>query len=116
MYMSLCPGNPTDSAPVPARRLGDLLAGVIKNLAGQERLGEEEISWAWKEAAGKAAARHSRPVSFRRAVLIVNVENSSWLYELTVRRRRIIAALEAALEDKKIKDIRFRIGDIKEGK
>jgi hypothetical protein len=41
------------------------------------------------------------------------VDNSSWLFELTLKKRIILKKLQAGLEGKKLKDIRFRIGDIK---
>jgi predicted nucleic acid-binding Zn ribbon protein len=95
-----------------ASPLENILKDVIKNLS-RKRPGEEEIGDAWAKAAGEAAARHSRPVSFRKSVLVVNVDGSSWLYELTTQKRGILATLERDLKGKKrVKDIRFRIGDI----
>ena len=102
--------------PKGAEHFGDLVGSVIKNLSGKERLGAEEIAEAWQEAVGTAAAKHSIPVSFKKASLVVNVENSSWLYELTVQKKEIIKTLERELRGKKIKELRLRIGDIKEVK
>ena len=99
-----------------AEHFSQLIGKVIDALTGGERLGEEEIERAWRRAAGEAAARHSRPVSFKKASLVVNVASSSWLYELTVRKREIVKTLESELKGKKIKELRFRIGDIKEAK
>ena len=89
-----------------------LLREAIKALGGKERLGEEEILEAWKDAAGAAAAGHSKPVSFRRATVTVNVDNSGWLYELTTKKKEIARALSERLGGRKIKDIRFRIGEV----
>lgn len=96
-----------------ANPLESILKDVIKNLSGK-RPGEEEIGEAWAKAVGEAAARHSRPVSFRKSVLVVHVDGSGWLYELTTARRGILAKLERDLKGKKkVKDIRYRIGDIR---
>ncbi|HPM42415.1 MAG TPA: DciA family protein [Candidatus Omnitrophota bacterium] len=91
--------------------LDKILKNVIEKM-GKKRPGEEEISEAWAEAAGNAAARHSRPVALKKSVLVVNVDGSGWLYELSVSRREILARLGGLIKKKKIKDIRFRIGDI----
>jgi len=114
MSMSSCPDSPAKDRPKGAERLGRLLAGVIKSLGAKEHLGKEEIELAWRAAAGGSAATHSRPVSYKRGTLVVNVENSSWLYELTTHKKDIISKLEKGLEREKIKELRFRIGDIGE--
>ena len=88
------------------------MGGVIKGLNHAGRLTEEEMLEVWREAAGDAASQHSRPVSFGKTTIVVNVDRSSWLYELTVNKKKILQKLDGKLKDKKIKDIRLRIGDI----
>lgn len=114
--MSSCPDNRAKPKGEAAEHFSRLVGKVIDGLCGAERFGEEEIASAWRSAAGERAAASSRPVSFKRASLLVNVANSSWLYELTVNKKEILKRLEAGLKGKKIKEIRFRIGDIKEAK
>lgn len=92
--------------------IAGILDSVIKKLGGKGRFTEEDMSRAWIEAAGERAAKHSRPVSFRRSSVFVNVDRSTWLHEMTVRKKEILQALEKELGGRKFKDIRFRIGDI----
>jgi predicted nucleic acid-binding Zn ribbon protein len=92
--------------------LGGIVSGVLKKLGGRGRFTAEEMADAWRRAAGEDAARHSRCVSFRRSCVFVNCDTSSWLYELTTRKKEILKALGEALKGKKFRDIRFRIGDI----
>jgi predicted nucleic acid-binding Zn ribbon protein len=106
------PGAAAKAGKGAAGPLGGILDGVIKKLGGRGRFTEEEMALAWAEAAGEEAARHSRPVSFRRSSIFVNVDRSTWLAELTVRRKEILSRLEERLKGKKFRDIRFRIGDI----
>jgi len=82
-------------------------------MGGKGRLTEEEMARAWSRAAGKRGARHTRPVSFKRSVLTVNVDGSSWLYELTTKKREILKKFGPGIAGKAIKNIRFRIGEIK---
>lgn len=116
MSMWSCPDSQAKNDNKGAEHFSQLINKVIEGLSGKERLGEEEIASAWRKAAGSAAAIHSRPVSFKRASLVVNVASSSWLYELTVRKKEIMKILEAELKGKKVKELRFRIGDIKDAK
>ena len=96
-----------------AKSLGQLLKKVIKDLRSRARVGEEEMAKAWVEAAGEKAARHSKPRYIRRAELVVVVDGSGWLYELTVEKRKILSKLKEILKDVKLRGIRFRIGEIK---
>jgi predicted nucleic acid-binding Zn ribbon protein len=91
---------------------GDILKKVV-SILGKKKLTEEMLEDAWVKAAGDDAAGHTKCVGLKRAVLIVNVDVSSWLYELTTKKRDILAKMQESLEGKKIKEIRLRIGDIK---
>ena len=95
-----------------ASSLSDVLEKVVAGL-NKKKLAEDRLAEVWGEAVGKKALKHTRPVGFRRASLTVNVDSSSWLFELTLKKRDILKKLQAGLEGKKLKDIRFRIGDIK---
>jgi hypothetical protein len=102
-----------DNAPP----LKDIVKKVISELDGsaggakQERITEEEIKTLWTAVAGRGASRHSRPVSLRKGRLVVMVEDSSLLYELTLRKREILNRLISGLKGK-IDDIQFRIGEV----
>ncbi len=93
--------------------LEDLVKSVIGSFAGKERLTEEDIRSAWSLVVGKRAAKHSRPRSFTDSRLIVHVDDSGWLYELTTRKKHILNNLSSELKSKKLKDITFRIGELK---
>lgn len=118
MYMSYLQCGSTDSADSAEAKQGrenpltDLVKNVIKGLGAKGRFTEEEMCLAWQEAVGEEAARHSRPVSFKKTSIFVEVDRSSWLYELTTRKKDILKSLGARLKGKKFKEIRFRIGDI----
>ncbi len=93
--------------------LEGLVKSIIGNFGGKDKLTEEEIRSAWSLVVGKKAAKHSRPRSFSDARLIVHVDDSSWLYELTTRKKHILSSLSSELKGKKLKDITFRIGDLR---
>ena len=76
------------------------------------KCGEEEIRKAWASVVGKKASQHTRPVALKRAQLIVNVDGSGWLYELTIKKKDIVKRLGEKLKTKRIKEIRLRIGEI----
>jgi predicted nucleic acid-binding Zn ribbon protein len=98
----------TDSGPI-----GNIIKDVIKSLSGKGRVGEEEIYEAWRKAAGDKAAGHTKPVSIKKSVLTVNVDGSGWLYELTIKKKELLEKLDGHMRQKKLKGLRFRIGEIK---
>jgi predicted nucleic acid-binding Zn ribbon protein len=93
------------------------LEGILKKIIGEVSekggLTEEDVKAAWDSAVGEKAAAHSRPRSFKGGRLIVSVDHSSWLYELTVGKKQILKKMEEALKSKKIKEITLRIGELK---
>ncbi len=93
--------------------LEDLVKRIIGNFAGGEKLTEEEIRSAWAFVVGEKAAKHSRPRSFAESKLIVHVDDSGWLYELTTQKKYILNNLSSKLKGKKLKEITFRMGDLK---
>jgi predicted nucleic acid-binding Zn ribbon protein len=95
------------------RPLEDLVKGIIGNFGRKEKLSEEDIRSAWSLVVGEQAAKHSRPRSFAEARLIVHVDDSGWLYELTTRKKYILNSLSAELKGQKLKDITFRMGELK---
>lgn len=102
----------TDPEAHDANPLSDLIKKAVRDLKGKGLFTEEEMREAWREAVGADAARHSAPVSFKKTSIFVNVDRSSWLYELTIKKKEILKKLEERLVGKKFKDIRFRIGEI----
>ena len=93
--------------------LEDALKDIIGSLGGKGKFTEEDMAAAWEAAVGKKASAHSRPRSLKGSRAIVNVDGSSWLYELTIQKKEILKKLSSELKSKRIKDITFRIGDLR---
>ncbi len=94
------------------KAIGDVLKETLKKLVSPSRPSEEGVLLLWEAAAGAAAAKHSKPVTIKKSELVVSVDGSSWLYELTMRKKAILKGLEGKFGKKVIKNIRFRIGEI----
>lgn len=93
--------------------LENILKNIIGGIGAKGALTQEDVEKAWEEVVGKKAAAHSRPRSLRGSRLVINVDDSSWLYELTVRKKEILRKLSAELKTKKLTDITLRIGDLR---
>ena len=73
-----------------ARGLGDAIRAVLKraNLGSREWL--EQLTVDWDQIAGVAVAAHTRPGRMERDALVVFVDNSVWLSELSRRGSRAL--------------------------
>lgn len=116
-----------DTAP-----LKDAIKDIIRKLEKGAKKDSELIS-IWEKVVGKDASKHTKPRSLKSGRLVVNVSDSSRLYDLTLKRQELINAINRQLKRKKtcaeraggekssgkaegqgrtIKEIRFRIGEI----
>ncbi len=63
---------------------------------------------AWKIAAGKKIAEHTRAIAFVRGSLVVEVEDYIWQRQLWTLRHFLIGNLEKVLGEKLVTDLDFR--------
>ena len=92
--------------------IGDILAELMarRGFAGVRSAAACEA--AWRQAAGELAARYTRVGSIRRGKLEVTVANSTLVQELSFQKPALLKALATLLPDRKIKDLRFRVGAV----
>jgi predicted nucleic acid-binding Zn ribbon protein len=64
-----------------------------------------------EQALSRKELKHIRLKYFKKGVLSINVDSSSWLYQLNLKKADLLAQLEKKAVD--IRDIRFRLGAIK---
>lgn len=91
----------------------DITKEVIKNLSGEKRLRQEKIKDAWRKAAGERFGGHSQVASFREKRLVVNVDSSAWLYELSMRKKELAGRLKERL-GADFEELQFRIGAVED--
>lgn len=65
----------------------------------------------WPKALGQGIARAARPVLLKNDCLHVEVGDSSWLYELELRKQELLARINEHLDDSRIGDIRFKLSN-----
>ncbi len=91
--------------------LAQVLPGVLKKLESEKRPSLEAVQKAWRRLAGQKAARHSWPRSLVRGQLLIEVENSGWMYALNLEKERLLKGLVELLGEDRLKSLRFRIGE-----
>ena len=99
---------------MPKGRKPVLIKQVVKKVLKELNPdNKESLRKFWEASAGPELNQHTKPTSLRKGRLTIEVENSSWLYEITVRHKsRLFKELQGYLGEKKLKELRFRLGKI----
>ncbi|MFC1644273.1 DUF721 domain-containing protein [Candidatus Omnitrophota bacterium] len=95
------------------RHVKGILDGLLQKWEqGTVRKGNA-VREAWVAAVNEETKKHARPVSLKKGTLMVIVENSTWLYELTLKKKGILEKFNKNYTGRhKAQDMRFRVGDM----
>jgi predicted nucleic acid-binding Zn ribbon protein len=103
---------PIEAAQVArARRVGDVLPRVAKDLRLDQRQSEAEVVKVWNSLIDPNIVAHAQPAGIRKGTLFVNVDSSVWLSEIVrYRRKEILKRLQYSFGQDLIQRISFRVG------
>lgn len=76
-------------------KVGDILERVLRRRGLARQLEYQRLLEDWPRLVGAGLARVTRARSVRDGVLVVEVPSSAWAMELNLRRRQIMARLNA---------------------
>ncbi len=93
--------------------VGEVLERLFNKLSIDKKLKEVNALKLWEEVTGEKISQHSLPLFVRKGNLFVRVDNSGWLTQLTYLKREIISELNKRLGEESIKNIYFRLGEVK---
>ena len=103
---------PLESAQaVRARRAGDVLPKLMKDLRMDVRQDEAEIVKVWNSLLDPNITAHAQPANLHKGTLFVNVDSNVWLSEIVrYRRKEILDRLQHSFGKNLIQRISFRVG------
>jgi predicted nucleic acid-binding Zn ribbon protein len=94
------------------KRVGDVLAQLVQKKGYAQVRAAQSHQAAWQAAAGPQFGKVTEPGKLARGVLEVLAANSLVMQELTFEKERLLAAIQQALPDAGIKQLRFKVGQI----
>lgn len=94
------------------KRMSDILAQLVQKRGYAQVRAAQTHHEAWKAAAGERFAAVTEPGKITRGVLEVTVASSLVMQEMTFEKDRLLAAIQQTLPDAKIKQLRFKVGQI----
>lgn len=94
------------------KRIDEVVAQLVQRKGYAQVRALADYENAWQEAVGFMAS-HTRVGNFRRGTLEITVENSLYMQELTFQKEELLIKIQDALPEANIKQIKFRIGNVK---
>jgi predicted nucleic acid-binding Zn ribbon protein len=93
--------------------IGNILENVLKSYRTEADFRLKAVWRLWDAAVGEAIAQNAQPAACKGNLLIVHVTNSTWIHQLQFLKKDLISALNAALGQSLLADIKFKIGPLK---
>ncbi|MDA1000537.1 MAG: DUF721 domain-containing protein [bacterium] len=92
------------------RAFSHLVSEIRRGERWGRRLSRHPVFLLWRESVGEGIARGARPVFVKSDTLWVEVGDSAWLQEMEMRSVLLLETLNARLGKKKLKALKFRVG------
>lgn len=103
------PGPPPKSFEEP-KPLGPAIESLIKKLGIASETWLNELSDSWESIVGKDVAAHTRPGLIQNGCLVVYVDSSAWLMELSrIAKRSMLKTLQERYTPARIRDVRLQL-------
>jgi predicted nucleic acid-binding Zn ribbon protein len=93
-------------------RLSSLLEQTLARIGLDRRLDDYRVWQAWDEVVGRTISRNAQPVRLDGSRLIVTVRSSTWLQELSLLQRELIARLNEWMQREVVRELFFVVGRV----
>lgn len=97
------------------QKLNEIMQGILSRVTKDLPSSQNILSELWQRAAGDKIASHSQLIRIQKGKLLIYVENSTWMNELTYLKEQIRMQCHKVFYDNHIPfdDLIFKIGNIK---
>ena len=89
------------------QRISGLLPELLRELGLEAGMMGWRAVREWPDAVGPQVARRARAVAFQEGTLVVEVDGSAWLHELSILRRELVRQLNRRLGGPHVRDLRL---------
>ncbi|MGA2775143.1 MAG: DciA family protein [Candidatus Omnitrophota bacterium] len=90
----------------------DTVAAVLTKLSAQKNNARDNNPEEWlKKVLTKKELEHIKFKYLKKGLLTLNVDSSGWLYMLSLKKEELLKELKKFSQE--VKDIHFRIGEVK---
>jgi len=89
----------------------DIVRQVVQNLSSNNLESHSKLERIWQNILERSQLKHTILVGMKEGKLLVNVDSPAWLFEMKIKKRKILERLQSEIPE--IKNIYFRIGKVK---
>jgi hypothetical protein len=93
-------------------KMADAVSQTLERLGLQGRVRQHDIWRIWSVVVGEQIARHAQPHSMSHGRLIIHVTDSVWLYQLSMMRHQLMAALNERNQPGQVREMILRVGEV----
>jgi predicted nucleic acid-binding Zn ribbon protein len=90
--------------------LGQVLDRVVQQYRPQSDQALARVWDVWHAAVGDIIAENAQPAAFKKDILLVHVSSSAWLHHLHFMEKELIAKINQALGESRVRLLKFKIG------
>jgi predicted nucleic acid-binding Zn ribbon protein len=92
--------------------LGSVIDKIMKSGLRQQDAPLLQVWELWEKAVGEIIAENARPAAFKGNILLVHVNSSPWLHQLSFLKKDILARINRELGQQLVDEIKFKIGPL----
>lgn len=94
------------------KRTGDIIGQMMARQGYSQTKSNDELNDAWEIAVGPKLVNSTKAGRISRGVLEVHVASSAAMNQLSFQKKQLLSAMQQQLPQNKIKDIRFKLGNV----
>ncbi len=94
------------------KRTGDIIGQMMARQGYAQNKSNDELNEAWEIAVGPMFQKSTKAGRISRGVLEVHVASSAAMNQLSFQKKKLLSAMQQQLPQNKIKDIRFKLGNV----
>jgi len=98
--------------PDSIESLGSVINKIMQSGIRQQDAPLLQVWELWEKAVGEIIAENARPAAFKGKILLVHVNSSPWLHQLSFLKKDILARINRELGQDLVEEIKFKIGSI----
>lgn len=88
----------------------DIVQSVFGKLDKRQPTEENKLEGIWRNVLNEKEKKHTALIGIREGVLSVAVDTPAWLYQMKIKKGRILRKIQEEISE--VKNIYFKIGNV----
>lgn len=93
--------------------IGSVINKILQSGIRQQDAPLLQVWELWERAVGQIIAENARPAAFKGKILLVHVNSSPWLHQLSFLKKELLTKINRELGENLVDEIKFKIGPLR---